>query len=459
MGIKTSTTFDLNIIICGKPTYQQVSLLFGEGEKPLDEEYHEIKGKNYKIKHNKILDWKYFIMPNGFNDEIINTINDIIIDSYDLYQRKNLIIGFLTKNETIKLLKSFNKHHENYYPFFIIIPNNQIENKNEENDFNIININTEFDENFNIENLLKTNDIKINNQNIFIHNWSENPENNPIISTMIKICSYYNELGDSFNFPKNCGFNIENNNNINFTENYKNFITVGGTGVGKSTFINLFLQEKKSLCGEGFSQTSKIVKYIHKSLPVFIYDTPGFTLGKNDEVKITLEAIKTLISDLNTKKKNIDIIFYLVNSQSGRTLQGIEFEILKYFVKIPKIKIFFVLTRVYNKIQGEQFKIEFENSLNVLFKDDKNVIVQHLVENVYLVDLKNEKTCEKLLKNINEVVFDNNTNNNDYNNYLKTPFPINKDNNIKNDNNDNNNNNNEKKEKNKVLQIIEKIFK
>ena len=90
MGIKTSTTFDLNIIICGKPTYQQVSLLFGEGEKPLDEEYHEIKGKNYKIKHNKILDWKYFIMPNGFNDEIINTINDIIIDSYDLYQRKNL---------------------------------------------------------------------------------------------------------------------------------------------------------------------------------------------------------------------------------------------------------------------------------------------------------------------------------------------------------------------------------
>ena len=140
-------------------------------------------------------------------------------------------------------------------------------------------------------------------------------------------------------------------------------------------------------------------------------------------------------------------------------MQGIEFEILKYFVKIPKIKIFFVLTRVYNKIQGEQFKIEFENSLNVLFKDDKNVIVQHLVENVYLVDLKNEKTCEKLLKNINEVVFDNNTNNNDYNNYLKTPFPINKDNNIKNDNNDNNNNNNEKKEKNKVLQIIEKIFK
>ena len=56
MGIKTSTTFDLNIIICGKATYQQVSLLFGETEKPLDEEYFEIKGKNYKIKHNKILD-------------------------------------------------------------------------------------------------------------------------------------------------------------------------------------------------------------------------------------------------------------------------------------------------------------------------------------------------------------------------------------------------------------------
>ena len=43
MGIKTSNTFDLNIIICGKATYQQVSLLFGETEKPLDEEYYENK--------------------------------------------------------------------------------------------------------------------------------------------------------------------------------------------------------------------------------------------------------------------------------------------------------------------------------------------------------------------------------------------------------------------------------
>ena len=455
MGIKTSTTFDLNIIICGKATYQQVSLLFGETEKPLDEEYYEIKGKNYKIKHNKILDWKYFIMSNEFNDEIINKINEIIIDSYDLYLRKNLIIGFLTKDETIKLLKSFNKFHENYYPFFIIIPNNHIENQNEENNFNIININTEFDENFNMENLLKSNDIKINIQNIFIQNWQEKIENNQIISTIFKICSYYNELGDSIILPKNCGFNIENNINNNFNkENYKIFITVGGTGVGKSTFINLFLQEKKSLCGEGFSQTSKIVKYIHKNLPVFIYDTPGFTLGKNDEVKVTLDAIKDLIYELNSRKKNIDIIFYLINSQSGRTLQGIEFEILKFFVKM-KIKIFFVLTRVFNKIQGEQFKIEFENSLNVLFKDDKNVIVQSLVENVYLVDLKNEKTCEKLIKNIYQIVFDNNNENK----LFQTPISFNKDNNISNEEIDINNNNNNNKEKNKVFQIIEKLFK
>ena len=111
------------------------------------------------------------------------------------------------------------------------------------------------------------------------------------------------------------------------------------------------------------------------------------------------------------------------------------------------------MTRVYNKIQGEQFKIEFENSLNVLFKDDKNVIVQSLVENVYLVDLKNEKTCEKLIKNIYQIVFDNNNENK----LFQTPISFNKDNNISNEEIDINNNNN--KEKNKVFQIIEKLFK
>ena len=84
----------------------------------------------------------------------------------------------------------------------------------------------------------------------------------------------------------------------------------GGTGVGKSTLINLLLQEKKSLAGEGFSQTSKIIKYNHNQYPISIYDTPGFTLGKNDEVKLTMEKILMLEKgtgyDLSKYKRKIN---------------------------------------------------------------------------------------------------------------------------------------------------------
>jgi GTP-binding protein EngB required for normal cell division len=334
----------------------------------------------------------------------------------------------------------FTSIHENYHPFFIFVSEKFSQN----------NLITQV--NSNICPSPQGNNSQIDFRNVFVEKWIEK-DNSPTLNRLLKICSYYNELGDTFDLPTNSNFKLTEKKFLFFSYRI-NFMVCGGTGVGKSTLINLLLQEKKSLAGEGFSQTSKIVKYIHKNLPVFIYDTPGFTLGKNDEVKVTLDAIKDLIYELNSRKKNIDIIFYLINSQSGRTLQGIEFEILKFFVKM-KIKIFFVLTRVFNKIQGEQFKIEFENSLNVLFKDDKNVIVQSLVENVYLVDLKNEKTCEKLIKNIYQIVFDNNNENK----LFQTPISFNKDNNISNEEIDINNNNNNNKEKNKVFQIIEKLFK
>jgi hypothetical protein len=82
MGNKNSTGFDLNIIIVGKPSYQQVSRLLGNITL-ISNDSIKIQEKTYKIKLNKTLNWKYFIMSDKFTDETLDSIIDIIKYNYD----------------------------------------------------------------------------------------------------------------------------------------------------------------------------------------------------------------------------------------------------------------------------------------------------------------------------------------------------------------------------------------
>ena len=189
MGNKNSTGFDLNIIVVGKPSYQQVSRLLGNITL-ISNDSIKIQEKTYKIKLNKTLNWKYFIMSDKFTDETLDSIIDIIKYNYDNFLKKNVIICFLNFEESLKLLDKFTSIHENYHPFFIFVSEKFSQN----------NLITQV--NSNICPSPQGNNSQIDFRNVFVEKWIEK-DNSPTLNRLLKICSYYNELGDTFDLPTN----------------------------------------------------------------------------------------------------------------------------------------------------------------------------------------------------------------------------------------------------------------
>ena len=62
--------------------------------------------------------------------------------------------------------------------------------------------------------------------------------------------------------------------------NTLNIIVAGKTGVGKSTLINSVFKEKLAETGMGKPITTHMRRIAKKGVPLAIYDTRGFELGK-----------------------------------------------------------------------------------------------------------------------------------------------------------------------------------
>ena len=114
--------------------------------------------------------------------------------------------------------------------------------------------------------------------------------------------------------------------------------------MGKSTFINQFMQEKVDNEGEGLSITHKIANYIHPKYPIRIHDTPGFE--NDDTVKNVRRTIEKLEKDLTDSNKHIDLILYF-NQLKERNFLQLEMELIQWLIKENK-KIIFVLNDFQN---------------------------------------------------------------------------------------------------------------
>ena len=331
---------------------------------------------------NKNLNWKFFIFPDNFNNETKNNLFFLIENLCDINEKKNVLICYLNLNESKNLLEKFQFLNENFLPFFIFITNDFEKSELLTTNFNFL------------EKQKNSTDF---NQNSIDSNLIFTTKPSETFPTILHICSYYNELGDSFCIPE---FNQNSTEKKQIsTEKISifniNFMICGESGVGKSALINILLNEKKSLSGINFS-TKKIIKYNHKHLNLSFYDTPGFIMGKSDEVKVCIEKINELQNGLCEEKNEIHVILYLINSQSGRTLKGIEIDFLRFLVDL-NIKIYFVLTKVVE--ENKQFKKEMENSIEFLFKDKKEVC-NKLKEKIFMVDLNTKRGLVALLSDL-----------------------------------------------------------
>ena len=191
-------------------------------------------------------------------------------------------------------------------------------------------VNTFRDEiNSKLDNLKETYLSYFNTSNIFINDHS-NIGYKRAIFPLIKVFCYFNQLGDGFYKQL-----VTKNQNIEGLEDeikyllpthFFNILLYGRTGVGKSTFINKIMGEKKSFTLKAKSiGTERNNFYVHKDYPIKIIDVCGFAEGneaKENLEKINLiykkessnilidEPMNDIFSFYGDKRNNIHLLLY-----------------------------------------------------------------------------------------------------------------------------------------------------
>ncbi len=153
--------------------------------------------------------------------------------------------------------------------------------------------------------------------------------------------------------------------------NTLNIIVAGKTGVGKSTLINAVFKEKLAETGIGKPVTDHMRKITKKGIPLVIYDTRGFELGKEVQSQVKQEVVDTInkgiaAHDIN---KAIHCIWYCINTASNR-VEPEEIEWLKELSKenqITQVPIIIVLTQSFSRKNANELrKLLLDENLDVV---------------------------------------------------------------------------------------------
>ena len=99
-----------------------------------------------------------------------------------------------------------------------------------------------------------------------------------------------------------------------------NIMTVGKTGVGKSTLINNVFRENLAETGVGNPITQHLRKYRKENIPISIYDTKGLELKEEiqNQVKEEIEEEINGRAISGDESEYIHVMWYCINSSSNR---------------------------------------------------------------------------------------------------------------------------------------------
>ena len=305
-------------------------------------------------------------------NKIENAI-EIYEDSIDNSCYYNIILSDYTKIEdAFKLLKQFleynieNKTVSNNsgYPFFLFFEN---ENFNKNILYSYYNKN--------IKSLNIDPSLDINPHNIL---FCQNNKESIGEKILMELTSYFYQK----DFKKN---NIKYDASINF-------LFMGITGCGKSTFINYLLG--KNCAFQAISHDVKSfrsITYSHDLFPICCKDSEGFEVSKADQ-KVKIE--QTLSNNLKIELDNrTHIAFYLVKGPL-KYERGIDYPDIDMLLQLHHYKIHYYLIMTKEPIEDDSFAASTQRFFKKLIKDirrgkkipqlsnieDNNILINNLEE-------------------------------------------------------------------------------
>ena len=150
-----------------------------------------------------------------------------------------------------------------------------------------------------------------------------------------------------------------------------NIIVAGKTGVGKSTLINAVFRDNLAETGMGKPVTDHMRKITKKGVPLSIYDTRGFELGKEVQAEVKKEVVDTISKGLASHDVNeaIHCIWYCINTASNR-IEPEEIEWLRELSKdnqITQVPIIVVLTQSFSKKKAQEMrKLLLDENIDII---------------------------------------------------------------------------------------------
>ena len=383
MGISENKNEKLNLYLFGD-SEDFKSFLNEENNNPIHIEQNETKkstekeiSKQYNFKNTNNYHWIDNFSGNEIGEETFNSLIEDIKNNIQDKQEYNCILIFLDNNNSLnKFDINYNclaNIKKVYKPIVILALNNKIKNEKI------------------ISNKIKYFKIAFYTKG----NYTE------IFKQIEEVYNYYFNIGDDGFIQILNELNIftqktKKNENEEIIPKYNatiNILVIGKAGCGKSTLINLLLDEKRAREGVGYSTTKFYSHYVHKKYPITFTDTMGLNYSKSlDKMNNFINNTKIFF---NKGKNKFHLVLYLINAGNERTFMKKELDLINDIRNKLDLPIIFVCTHSKTEEDSQEFKEEVKISLSQYLeskaKQEKSELNEILEEEKKLANQNKEK--------------------------------------------------------------------